>query len=81
MPSSSPSVPDKRVDRAEGARRVALEWLRRRASGEEFSDASVIAARAELMPELGRELRKARLIEAAAEEALRSGPAPRGDVS
>jgi len=80
MPSSSPCPPDRRTDRVEGARRLALQWLRRRALGEDLSDASVIAGHAELMPELGLELRKARLIEAAAEEALRSGPAPPGDL-
>jgi serine/threonine protein kinase/ribosomal protein S27E len=49
---------------------AALEsHLRRRTEGEAVSDVSLIAAHPELMPELGDELRKMRIIEAAREKA------------
>lgn len=49
------------------------EVMRRRALGEHVSDASVIEAHAELMPELSEELRKLRMIEDARKRAIEHG--------
>ncbi len=44
----------------------------RRAAGEAFSDVSLIAKHPDLMPELGEELRKMRIITAAREQAAQT---------
>jgi WD40 repeat protein len=64
-------------ERTERIRHVVDDCVLRRAAGEEISDESLIAAHAELMPELGQELRNLRLVEEAQRQADRSATVER----
>ena len=57
-------------------RAILDDRKRRRDSGEATSDVSLIAANPDLMPELGEELRKLRIIAAARQKALVPPPEP-----
>jgi tetratricopeptide (TPR) repeat protein len=56
-------------ERAGQVRQVLEECIRRRSSGEALSDEQIVASHTELMPELGLELRKLRLVERARRQA------------
>jgi len=61
-------------DRLEQVRALVAECVRRRGAGEELPDAELIEAHAELMPELGQELGKLRLVQQARAKAMEPPP-------
>ncbi len=69
MAESDGPNPDSRAELAQQIGRIIDDVVRRRAAGAEVSDDSLIEAHPELMPELGEELRRLRLIQAAREKA------------
>ena len=68
MPNINDSI-SRGKEVAERLQAVIVEFCRRRADGEEVSDESLIAAHPELMPALGQELRKLKIIDAARHQA------------
>jgi tetratricopeptide (TPR) repeat protein/tRNA A-37 threonylcarbamoyl transferase component Bud32/ribosomal protein S27E len=75
MAESDPPDPAGREELTGQIGQIIEEVLRRRAAGEEISDESLTGAYPHLMPELGEELRKLRLIEAARRKAEGQIPA------
>src|SRR5262245_23491731 len=73
-----PARPDgvSSAERTALIRQVAEEYLRREAAGEALADDVFLAQHSDLMPELGEELRKYRLITKALQEARSGGETP-----
>jgi serine/threonine protein kinase/Tfp pilus assembly protein PilF len=65
MSSSADSSDSASSARARLVEQVVAECIRRRSSGERFSDADILASHADLLPELERELQKLHLVELA----------------
>src|SRR4051812_14460840 len=70
MSAGREEVHDIRSARRSRVAAIVHEHLRRRQSGGDVSDVSIMAAHPDLMPELGEELRKVRIIAAARQKAL-----------
>ncbi|MCK4340818.1 MAG: serine/threonine protein kinase [Phycisphaerae bacterium] len=71
--TSSENMPNQNSSERVGLiQQVVAECIRRRSSGEALPDNEVISSHVELMPELGVELRKLRLVEQARHDAVRA---------